>query len=877
VKTAPPPILDNIPAELRAKPQWVTWRYEGRSEGEDETKIPYNARTGFRARTHDQPGKTYRGCAVDTWSCFDAAALAYQRGYTKSKAGEIGAYTGVGFIFTEGDEFAGLDLDHCANATTGGIEAWAMDYICLLDSYSEFSPSGTGVKIIVRACKPGPNCRTSRFSGFEFYDQKRLFTITGRRVPGTPATVNARQAEYAQAWSQIFPPTKAPERTEPLRSVGVAPSDDLDLLERIRRSANAEDFLSLYEYGNTSDYAGDDSAADLALCCRLAFWTQKDPARIDTLFRQSALYREKWERRDYRDRTIRKAIELTRDVYDPEHSRYKPPVDVASEHSAHVNDRAQPSDAAGPELPGEADGASPSIVEAGLAVDDAAATAAGSSQPAPRRLLDDLHYLDLKIREMGVKTPIGGLTIPPDMDREDLEKLGRLLDRGESYVQVWLNFRWGAFYNALPHARGVRGSILSRIFGGGNMLKYERHRLAELAYVEARIPLAARSLHRPWAFYKVAARMAPERRDFWMAEPPRAGMISEMETEIERQRCPLPQLSNSSNTLEAPEPVRPPSRDRGVTQGSVYINTDGTLSHSTATARPPRAPLVEGAVAEPGISCLTENTSITVDISLEMAQHLVALKARAGAMGLSPEAYLGAILQNAPVVEAAVFEANRDSVWIHTLTSTSSSTNFEVSDASEVESEAICSPLCTQHEAPAPAAVPLVEEPPAVAQAPVADLPPDDPFTPLFEALDRGELPTTPFSYGGLTFRNFAELLSWRRESYVKALSGRGVWDLGSLRRELEAAGDHWQATLPACNGCRVSDESDTLEELVWQAAPLNSDRCQSAPPTPETERCVRCRRHDAEPGERWCAACVELEQQNTARWKQTPARDPPP
>src|SRR4051794_3325617 len=49
-------------------------------------------------------------------------------------------------------------------------------------------------------------------------------------------------------------------------------------------------------------------AADLALVRALAFWTGGDPDRIDSLFRQSALMRPKWDRADYRDRTIETAL-----------------------------------------------------------------------------------------------------------------------------------------------------------------------------------------------------------------------------------------------------------------------------------------------------------------------------------------------------------------------------------------------------------------------------------------------------------------------------------------------------------------------------------------------------------------------------------------
>jgi hypothetical protein len=53
----------------------------------------------------------------------------------------------------------------------------------------------------------------------------------------------------------------------------------------------------------------------LALCGMLAFWTGGDNAKMDTLFRQSGLYREKWDREDYRDRTITEALNGKTEFY----------------------------------------------------------------------------------------------------------------------------------------------------------------------------------------------------------------------------------------------------------------------------------------------------------------------------------------------------------------------------------------------------------------------------------------------------------------------------------------------------------------------------------------------------------------------------------
>ena len=95
---------------------------------------------------------------------------------------------------------------------------------------------------------------------------------------------------------------------------GNADLADIELIHKAMSAANGAVFSRLW-LGDTSAYTGDDSRADLALCSMLAFWTANDEIRVDRLFRQSRLYREKWERQDYRQGTIKKAIEGNHETY----------------------------------------------------------------------------------------------------------------------------------------------------------------------------------------------------------------------------------------------------------------------------------------------------------------------------------------------------------------------------------------------------------------------------------------------------------------------------------------------------------------------------------------------------------------------------------
>jgi putative DNA primase/helicase len=83
---------------------------------------------------------------------------------------------------------------------------------------------------------------------------------------------------------------------------------DFDIICNLRKQKNGEKFSKLYDNGDFSDY-NSQSEADAALCALIAFRTGPDPEAIDSIFRSSALYRDKWERDDYRQSTIEAGIE----------------------------------------------------------------------------------------------------------------------------------------------------------------------------------------------------------------------------------------------------------------------------------------------------------------------------------------------------------------------------------------------------------------------------------------------------------------------------------------------------------------------------------------------------------------------------------------
>lgn len=285
-------IRQNCPDELQDLAQWVNWRFEQRPGEKKPTKVPYNPLTGASADSTDP-------C---TWATFDNACAAYQKG----------AYDGIGFVVTEHDPYVGIDLDGCI--VDGQFTDNALRWVELLDSYTEISPSLKGVRIWVKGKKPGERCKNAK-KGVEIYETERFFTVTGRRLDALPAVIHERQLELDALYQEIFP-----SKQNNTATTNQAPPSDvvlsIDDHELIRLMCRKPEIQALWD-GSLSNHNDDHSGADLALCNALAFYTGRDADRMGRLFKQSKLYRPKWDRADYSKRTIDKAIASCDHVYDP--------------------------------------------------------------------------------------------------------------------------------------------------------------------------------------------------------------------------------------------------------------------------------------------------------------------------------------------------------------------------------------------------------------------------------------------------------------------------------------------------------------------------------------------------------------------------------
>ncbi|MER9841089.1 AAA family ATPase [Mesorhizobium australicum] len=286
--TSPNWNFDNIPRELRQLIQWVVW---------EPTKAPFNAKSGKPASTTDP----------QTWCSFEQAVSAYHNGN--------GRFAGIGFVFSRQDPYCGIDLDDPFALKEDGTPKFLSEkqaemvarhnsIVEAFDSYSEFSPSGKGVHIIIKAGVSSGHRREA----VEIYSSGRYFTMTGNVIRDHPI---ADRQNLANTLCQEMGRTGSTVEDASQFSATADETDDA-IYNIAAAASNGAKFVALWNGDGSVLYSGDKSgsAIDQALVNILQFHTN-DPAQVERLWLASPQgKREKTQtRRDYRERTIRLAFD----------------------------------------------------------------------------------------------------------------------------------------------------------------------------------------------------------------------------------------------------------------------------------------------------------------------------------------------------------------------------------------------------------------------------------------------------------------------------------------------------------------------------------------------------------------------------------------
>lgn len=289
-------MFDNIPAELKSFPHWIVWRLEKRGEGKP-TKVPYQPWPGGKKAASNRSAE---------WGTFEAACsapLTIPNGVAvdpDTPVAETG-FSGIGFMFSDESPFSGIDLDD----THGDTEAYnrQLKIFREFNSYSELSPSGTGLHIIVKGKVP----HGRRRAFIELYPRERFFTMTGNVQLAAPI------AERQELLQMLFDQMGGP-------AVNYAVSDkpqtmtDEEVIEMAVNAANGGKFSDLLA-GNWQGMYPSQSEADIAFVDIIAFYTQ-NVEQIRRMFRNSALgqtpkdnYAHRGDRAAYVEYMVKKSFD----------------------------------------------------------------------------------------------------------------------------------------------------------------------------------------------------------------------------------------------------------------------------------------------------------------------------------------------------------------------------------------------------------------------------------------------------------------------------------------------------------------------------------------------------------------------------------------
>lgn len=287
--------LSNIPDELKQLNNWCVWKFEKRNG--KRTKIPFNAATGEFAKSNDK----------STWSSYETAVNAE-------------GVDGIGFFFEP--PYLGIDIDDIDDDLHRFKQGDKLDNIVsefneAFKSYTEVSPSGNGLHIIVKGKIPGSRRRKGNI---EMYDSGRFFTMTGKTIGKYKDVTEVSEQVFKTIYEKYLPDNTVKYPTTNNYQQNIHNLSEIDVINEIYKSKQAKLFDDLMK-GNYEPYYTSHSEADMALANILAFWCARDYSQMDSIFRQSNLYRDKWDEKrknsTYGEQTLFKAINEANNIYTP--------------------------------------------------------------------------------------------------------------------------------------------------------------------------------------------------------------------------------------------------------------------------------------------------------------------------------------------------------------------------------------------------------------------------------------------------------------------------------------------------------------------------------------------------------------------------------
>lgn len=292
---------ENIPEELKNLPQWVLWDAEWNEERQQFEKIPYQI-NGKKASSTD----------FATWNTFDKVFEIYE---------ESNNFEGIGFVLSPLDQYCVVDIDDISDVYN--LDELASEITDM--SYAEVSPSGTGTHIWFRYKHNKERHKNKNAdTGYEIYDNKRFITVTGQSLNDLP--INDGGAILDAFLDKVLKRETIVTQQITAASFGRASLSEDEIIRRALNGKNGDRFYSFLFGGWEPLFKGDYSSADMSFLNDLSFWCNKDPVIMDSIYRKSKLFRDKWDRPEddhsttYGQKHILKAISECKETYNPQES-----------------------------------------------------------------------------------------------------------------------------------------------------------------------------------------------------------------------------------------------------------------------------------------------------------------------------------------------------------------------------------------------------------------------------------------------------------------------------------------------------------------------------------------------------------------------------
>lgn len=266
-----------MPLDVRRIPQWVGYQLIPKDEPLPRPNKSQQTRKPDKVPKNPHTGRNASVTNPASWADAETA-VAYANGHAP--------IAGVALVLTESLGLVVVDLDDCVHG--GLIESFAYQVVQLLDSYTEYSQSGTGLHIFLNATMPGPR-RVHRQRKVELYNDRRFITVTGQHLAHTPKQVMPRTDQLARLYAYLFPPPK-PKTIPPTETL---PEDDA-LWEALFEGGAGRQLQTLYE-GRLDPCRGDHSLAVIQLGNALARVTNGNRAQMRRMLYQTKLVRPKWQ------------------------------------------------------------------------------------------------------------------------------------------------------------------------------------------------------------------------------------------------------------------------------------------------------------------------------------------------------------------------------------------------------------------------------------------------------------------------------------------------------------------------------------------------------------------------------------------------------